>query len=114
MTPTCDSVVSPRCGSATTWRNDVATGASPWNVFPPERMSPEGTAGDREAFPHVAPAGLRVVSHPRHGLAPVATTCRPCGTPERVLHRASDAPFAESSRLEAAIRSNLEGLGYGG
>ena len=25
-----------------------------------------------------------------------------------------DERFAESSRLEAAIRSNLEGLGYGG
>ena len=58
---------------------------------------------------HVAPLGLGACRTVFHGLRPVATACRPVGT-QRQLHE----QFAESSRLEAAIRSNLEGLGYGG
>ena len=98
--------------SATKWRNDIATGASPWNVFPSESTSPAGTTGGRKTVAPFAPSGLGFVWDGNHGLTPVATSDRPFGTG---IPRGSrcDA-FEESSRLEEAIKSNLEALGYGG
>ena len=98
--------------SATKWRNDIATGASPWNVFPSESTSPAGTAGGCETVTHVAPSGLGFVWDGNHGLTPVATSDRPFGT-EIPRGSRCDA-FEESSRLEEAMKSNLEALGYGG
>lgn len=66
---------------ATEWRHDVAMGVSPWNRNPHRAVSPEGTAGTVTPPTHVAPSGLCARSElPIHGLAPVATTCRPFGT----------------------------------
>ena len=69
---------------AATRRQDVAMGASPWTASPQLAFSPEGTKG---ASFHFAPLGLRTrrlpCFHgltPDHGLAPMATTCRPVGT----------------------------------
>ena len=67
--------------TATKWRNDVAMGVSPWNRNPHDPVSPEGTAGNPARPIHVAPSGLVDRIRPYiHGLAPVATTCRPFGT----------------------------------
>jgi hypothetical protein len=95
---------------AATRRQDVAMGASPWTASPQLAFSPEGTTG---ASFHAAPWGLRTGRLPRfhgltpnHGLAPMATTCRPVGTQYGIR-------CAESAKLEKAIKKNLKGLGYG-
>ena len=92
-------------------RQDVAMGASPWTSSPQLAFSPEGTTG---ASFHSAPLGLRTGRLPcfhglafNHGLAPMATTCRPVGTQYRIR-------CSESAKLEHDIKANLNGLGYGG
>jgi hypothetical protein len=111
--------VTSRALAAAKRRNDVAMGASPWIAYRHHALSPNGTTGIGAAMVHVAPLGLLAGRSPRnHGLAPVATTCRPVGTfghgemPRLVaeLH----AQFAESAKLEQAIKANLRRLGYGG
>ena len=62
-------------------RNVVAMGASPWNTYRHRMLSPNGTTGIGDAMFLVAPLGLLMHgAEPNHGLAPVATTCRPVGT----------------------------------
>ena len=103
---------------AATRRNDVAMGASPWkwNTCPKPPTSPNGTKGTPS---HVAPVGLLSCGSNRyHGLTPVATTCRPVGTeshaaPTRLVAELH-AQFAESAKLEPAIKANLRRQGYGG
>jgi len=75
---------------------------------PVHGASPEGTTGVLR--PPVTPSGLRGVGHGVHGLTPVATTYRPCGTG---IPGEPGGQFKESTRLEEAIKSNLEALGYG-
>jgi hypothetical protein len=65
-------------------RQDAAMGASPWTASPQLAFSPEGTTGTSI---NAARLGLRTGQVPRdhglapnHGLAPMATTCRPVGT----------------------------------
>ena len=94
--------------AATKWRYDVAMGASPWNTYPQDALSPNGTTGNGDAVFPVAPLGLCWMgASVNHGLTPVATTCRPGGTKR-------GSQFAESAELEQAIQANLRGLGYGG
>ena len=122
---------------ATKWRNDVAMGVSPWNRNPQHAVSPEGTTGSSTRPIHVAPSGLRVrFDLPNHGFAPVATTCRPFGTnvltpgrvacaeeveddgvlfvskPKSGLTRELATQFHESEKLHAAIRDNMQKLGF--
>ena len=48
--------------AAMKWRNDVAMGVSPWNTYPRDALSPNGTTGTGDAVFPVAPWGLsRVV-----------------------------------------------------
>jgi len=72
--------VSSGCDSATKWRQVVATGANPWTLFKTAYFSPEGTTCDyAEGFLSSlqdSPSLFIAV----HGLAPVATTCRPVRT----------------------------------
>ena len=106
---------------AATRRNDVAMGASPWkwNTYPRDALSPNGTTGTGDAVFPVAPLGLVACgTHHYHGLTPVATTCRPVGTeshaaPTRLVAELH-AQFAESAKLEPAIKANLRRQGYGG
>ena len=105
------------CDSAATRRQGVATGASPWNAIQHGALSPNGTTrGVARRIP-VALSGLVHVSDGDHGLAPVATTCRPFGAESRRersrLVAELHAQFAESAKLEQAIKANLRGLGYG-
>ncbi len=111
-------------------------GVSPWKRNPRCAVSPEGTAGiETRPFP-AAPSGLRARIGPRnHGLTPVATTCRPFGTneltpgryvgaaeveddgvpfPEKMATLTSELAdqFAESAKLENAIRQNMKALGF--
>ena len=106
------------CGSAAERRNDVAMGVSPWNVAPNLRLSPDGATRILAARIPVAPLGLAHVWDANHGLTPVATTCRPVGTESQgtspSLVAEPHAHFAESAKLEQAIKVNLKGLGYGG
>ena len=95
-------------------RIDVAMVASPWNAYRNRVLSSEGTTGT--VF-RVAPLGLRMGCWLRnHGLAPMATTCRPVGTigQWRMPHLVAEvhAQFAESAKLEQAIKANLTGLGF--
>ena len=93
-------------------------GVSPWNVDQRGVLSPNGTTRDVAPCVHVALSGLVHVADADHGLAPVATTCRPFGAESQrersrlvvELH----AQFAESAKLEQAVKANLWGLGYGG
>ncbi len=67
---------------ATKWRHDVAMGASPWNVALREEIIESRRDGRRlpGCWP-VAPSGLQSDGAACfHGLAPVATSCRPFGT----------------------------------
>ena len=93
-------------GLAATRRHDVAMGVSPWIIETHRAASPEGTTCGEPIDGPVAPLGLgnrgRFVDH---GLAPMATTCRPFGT---------ETQFAESAKPEQAFNANLRGLGYGG
>ena len=89
-----------RLSPATKWRNDVAMGVSPWNENPHDAMSPEGTTGNPARPIHVAPSGLRVrFDLPIHGLAPVATTCRPFGTNVLTPGRVACAEEVEDDRV---------------
>jgi len=93
-------------------------GVSPWNADPKLRFSPNGATRGVSRGIRVAPLGLGVCGAADHGLTPVATTCRPFGTESQgrrtrlvgELH----AQFAESAKLEQAIKANRRGLGYGG
>ena len=67
-------------GSAATRRHDVAMGVSPWNPVPSCDLSPDGTTRVIASRIPVALSGLNNASNACHGLAPVATTCRPSGT----------------------------------
>ena len=65
----------------------------------------------------VAPLGLLMHgAEPNHGLTPVATTCRPVGTESQGASQRLVAEllaqFAESAKLEQAIKANLRGLGF--
>jgi len=103
---------------AATRRHAVAMGVSPWNADPKLRFSPNGATRGVSRGIRVAPLGLGVCGAADHGLTPVATTCRPFGTESQgrrtrlvgELH----AQFAESAKLEQAIKANRRGLGYGG
>ena len=68
--------------------------------------------------PSITGLGLGHVGDANHGLTPVATTCRPFGTESQGqsprLVGELQAQFAESAKLEQAIKANLKGLGYGG
>ena len=103
--------------SATEWRQDVAMGVSPWYGIPILRLSPGGATQNHGRRIHVAPLGLRLFGDADHGLTPVATTYRPVGTKShRSMQRLVaelNSQFAESAKLEQAIRANLRGLGYG-
>ena len=113
---------------ATNWRHDVAMGVSPWNRVPHRIASPDGTTGASAHTTHVALSGLvDLVDSPIHGLAPVATACRPFGTnvltpgryvgaeamaddgvqfkskPKRGLTRELATQIDESEKLQAAI-----------
>ena len=75
-------IMKTRCaGLAATRRHDVAMGVSPWVRETHRAASPEGTTCGEPIDGPVAPLGLgnrgRFVDH---GLAPMATTCRPFGT----------------------------------
>ena len=106
------------CGSAAERRHDVAMGVSPWNAIPNLCLSPNGATRNTAAEIPVALSGLERVLNANHGLTPVATTCRPSGTesqgkpPRLVAER--HAQFAESAKLEQAIKANLRELDYGG
>ncbi len=82
------------------------------------RLSPSGATRNYGHRIPVAPSGLVHVGDANHGLAPMATTCRPVGTESRGasprLVAELHAQFAESAKLEQAIQANLRGLGYGG
>ena len=105
------------CDTATKWRHDVAMGVSPWTVIPHLRLSPSGATRNNGQGIHVAPLGLSAVTNANHGLTPVATVCRPVGTESQGQSRRFvaelHAQFAESAKLELAIKANLRGLGYG-
>ena len=94
-------------------------GVSPWNTYPRDALSPNGTTGTGDAVYPVAPLGLVACgTHHHHGLTPVATTCRPVGTeshaaPTRLVAELH-AQFAESAKLEQAIKANVRGQGYVG
>ena len=75
--PVCKS---PGCVSATEWRQVVATGASPWILFQTAFFSPSGTTGVSAALFMSSLRDSRSLFFSVHGLAPVATTCRPVGT----------------------------------
>jgi len=75
--PVCKS---PGCVSATEWRQVVATGASPWILFQKAFFSPSGTTGVSAALFMSSLRDSRSLFFSVHGLAPVATTCRPVGT----------------------------------
>ena len=106
------------CGSAAERRNDVAMGVSPWNVAPNLRLSPDGATRILAARIPVALSGLERVLNDHHGLTPVATACRPVGTESQGTspHLVAElhAQFAESGKLEQAIKANLRELDYGG
>ena len=93
-------------------------GVSPWNVAPNLRLSPDGATRNTAAEIPVAPLGLAHVWDANHGLTPVATTCRPVGTESQgtspSLVAELHAQFAESAKLEQAIKANLRELDYGG
>ena len=72
------------CDSATEWRHDVAMGASPWESGSKLSLSPSGATRNRAPRIHVAPLGLGHAGNANHGLAPVATACRPVGTESQV------------------------------
>ncbi len=100
-------------------RHVVAMGVSPWIVGNERELSPNGTTGIAGMQRPVAPLGLRwMCASVTHGLAPVATTCRPfvTKTTEQMPRLVAElhAQFAESAKLEQAIKANLRGLGYGG
>ena len=104
--------------SAAERRHVVAMGASPWIVGDERKLSPNGTAGIAGMQRPSAPLGLGwMVASVNHGLAPVATSCRPFGTKTtEQMPRLVDEPhaqFAESAKLEKAIKANPGGLGYG-
>ena len=70
-----------RSGVAAKRRQDVAMGVSPW-ISKHATRSPEGTKGSPSSRPPSAPSGLPNQSrYANHGLAPMATTFRPFGTP---------------------------------
>ncbi len=106
------------CGSAAERRHDVAMGVSPWNAIPNLCLSPNGATRILAAEIPVAPLGLAHVWDANHGLTPVATTCRPVGTESQGTspHLVAElhAQFAESGKLEQAIKANLRELDYGG
>ena len=89
------------CGDlAATRLADVALGVSPW----------DRNCGSRSRG--------WTTGNPSHGLTPMATSSRPSGTriqnrPPRLVAELY-AQFAESAKLEEAIKANLRGLGYGG
>ena len=93
-------------------------GVSPWDAIPNLCLSPDGATRILAARIPVALSGLARVLNDYHGLTPVATTCRPVGTesqgkpPRLVAER--HAQFAESAKLEQAIKANLRELDYGG
>ena len=107
-----------QCDSAATRRHDVAMGVSPWNTAPSRDLSPDGATRSLAQRIPVALSGLERVLNDHHGLTPVATTCRPVGTESQGTspHLVAElhAQFAESAKLEQAIKANLRGLGYGG
>ena len=99
-------------------RNDVAMGVSPWKTVLNLRFSPnEATRNHGPRIP-VAPLGLGARCAANHGLTPVVTAWRPVGTESQRrrtrLVAEPHAQFAESAKLEQAIKANLKGLGYGG
>jgi hypothetical protein len=103
---------------AATRRQGVDMGMSPWIWMQcrNRRYSPEGTTGHAI---HVAPPGLgRVAVFGDHGLTPMAKTFCPFGTVQNQtrlrLAGGRGTQFAESAKLEQAIKANLRGLGYGG
>ena len=106
------------CGSAAERPHDVAMGVSPWNTAPSRDLSPNGATRILAARIPVALSGLARVLNDYHGLTPVATTCRPVGTESQgtspSLVTELRGQFAESAKLEQAIKANLRGLGYGG
>ena len=120
MASECDSTSDwPHdCDSATKWRHDVAMGVSPWKSGCRWRLSPSGATQDNGYRIHVAPSGLGDVGDAIHGLTPVATVCRPVGTESQGdsprLVAELHAQFAESAKVEQAIKANLRGLGYDG
>ncbi len=112
------SAAERHCDSAAERRQDVAMGVSPWNAAPPRRLSPNGATRNQAPGIPVALSGLNGLMNANHGLTPVATTCRPVGTesqrmPQRLVAELH-AQFAESAKLEKAIKANLRGRGYGG
>jgi len=86
MAGDCDSTSDwPHdCDSATKRRHDVAMGVSPWDAGLNLRLSPSGATRNRAPRIHVAPLGLGHAGNANHGLAPVATACRPVGTESQV------------------------------
>jgi hypothetical protein len=114
----CDSAAQWQCDSAAKRRQDVAMGVSPWYAVLKLRFSPNGATRIPARRIPVALSGLNGVMNAHHGLTPVATTCRPVGTESQDtsprLVAEMHAQFAESAKLEQAIKANLRGLGYGG
>ena len=106
------------CDSATKWRQGVAMGVSPWKSGCRWGLSPSGATQNHGHRIRVAPLGLGHVGDANHGLTPMATTCRPFGTESQGqsprLVAELHAQFAESAKLERAIKANLKGRGYGG
>ena len=117
MMRSSSSAATRRHCSAATRRHVVAMGVSPWIAFR-RGLSPEGTTRSDAPDIPVAPLGLGACWDAHHGLTPVATACRPVGTESQRrtprLVAELHAQFAESAKLEQAIKANIRGLGYGG
>jgi len=101
---------------AATRRYAVAMGESPWFRDGKLCLSPDGTTRGGASGIHFVPLGLGACRDADHGLTPMATAYRPVGTEsqERMTQLVSElkGQFAESAKLEQAIKANLKGLGY--
>lgn len=95
-------------GAYHAWRGDAAEGAEPHHYADIPGFCKAAGLEEIRGHGHVLTPGRYV------GVEAAAEDAEPFGEKMARLTAELEGQFAESARLEAAIRGNLRGLGYGG